>query len=460
MGTYFYFDEAFDPDEYIILLYDQARNLYVRQSFDIRHDPVLGTVLRFDALRFDASFLTLLFQCPHTHEYVEFNYRITGPITFGAPVFLNQPTPLLPGGDPRDGLRVSHAAFSNIETVIGYVFTGRFAGVGLRRRDDSESTFLHIRDNYGGLTELTAGQATAHFPGRDAFVGRATFGPLLNLDSLITLSFRDLYYVYPYPPVDISLRHLSGRNQDEPHTLYLEPFRLNLEAIAQQGHLLVMVMHGTDDRGNRLPTLVEASLEIDVGRGNTLTIPAEQVNIAPNGTDVVFNLRPHIQELFNVHIDRYTLILHAVEFSVPEVSVTLDLSHAVNQPGFRRENAVQNIESAFRSRLAYMSGELGFRSIVGFAPELLHDTEVMEPFAPRTLSERPMYGVTVTAGDFIDNYTFVAVVESEWGLGQGRGLQFMRTVHHVVAVSHEGVWSIVYDERIKRGTEAETEYDG
>ncbi|MCL2499751.1 MAG: hypothetical protein FWE90_05380 [Defluviitaleaceae bacterium] len=449
MGTYLYFEETFDPDDFIILLYDQARNLYVRQSFDINHDPVLGTVLRFDPLRFDVAFLTLHIQYFDTRDYVEFNYRIIGPITFGSPVFITQPVSLLPGGDPNDGLRISHAEFSNIDSVIHYSFTGQFAGVGLRQRDGSNNTFLHIRDNFGGPAVFTGGQSTAHFPSRDAFVGRATFGPVFNLDSLVNLSFRDLYYVYPYPPVDIPLRHLSGRDQSKPHTLYLEPFRLNLEAIAQQGHLLVMVMHGTDDRGYRLPTLVEASLEIDLGRGNTLTIPAEQVNVAPIGTDIVFNLRPHVETLQNVHIDRYTLILHAVEFSVPEVSVTLDLAYAVNQPGLRRETAVHNIESAFMSRLSYMSGAIAFRSIVGFAPGVLNDEEAMAPFTPRTLSERPMYGVTVVAGDFIDNYTFMAVVESEWAVGQGRDLQFLRTVHHVIAASRGGVWSIVSDERIK-----------
>jgi hypothetical protein len=454
MGTYFYFNEAFDPDDYIILMYDQDRNLYVRRSFDINHDPLLGTILCFDPLRFDLSFLTLHIQDPRTGDYVEFNYRITGPITFGAPVFLTQPVSLLPGGDPRDGLRISHAEFSNIESVIHYSFTGRFAGVGLRQRNGSQNTFLNVRDNFGGLRRLTEGQARLDFPDHDAFIGRATFGPLLSLGSLITLNFRDLYFVYPYPPVDVPLRHLGGRNQDQPHTLYLDPYRLNLEAIAQQGHLLVLVMHGTDERGNRLPTLVEASLEIDIGRGQSITIPAEQVNVAPIGTDVVFNLREHSAALNNVHIDRYTLILHAVEFSVPEVSLTIDLASAVNQPALRREIAVHNIESAFLSRLAYMSGELGFHSIVGFAPELLRDEAVMAPFAPRALNERPMYGVTVTAGDFIDNYTFLAVVESEWALGRGREMEVVRTQHQVTAISREGIWLVTQD-KLMMGEERE-----
>jgi hypothetical protein len=405
-------------------------------------------VLRFDPLRFDLSFLTLYIQNPRTREYVEFNYRIIGPISFGAPVYINQPMPLLPESDPNDGLRISHAVFSNIESVINYSFTGRFSGVGLRQRGDSENTFLHLRDNFGGPTVITGGQSAAHFPDRDAFVGRATFGPLLSPDGPVNLSFRDLYYVYPYPPVDVHLRHLSGRNQDEPHTLYMGPFRLNLEAIAQQGHLLVMVMHGTDDRGFRLPTFLEASLEIDIGRGQTLTIPAEQVNVAPNGTDVVFNLREHIDAIRHVNIDYYTLVLHSVEFFVPEVSVTLDLAYAVHQPPLRREIAVSNIESAFVSRLSYMSGEIGLHSIVGFSPELLRDEGVMAFFAPRRPNERPMYGAVVTAGDFIDNYTFLAVVESEWATGHGRSMQFVRSVHHVIAVSHDGVWSIVSDERV------------
>jgi hypothetical protein len=454
-GTYFYFNEPFNPDDYIILLYDRHRNLYVRQSFDLKHDPIMGTILRFDPLRQDVSFLTLFIQDPKTHTFVEFNYRVIGPVTFGSPAFVTQPVSLTPGGDPRNGLRVSHAQFNNVESIIYYSFTGDFAGVGLRQRHRgrSETTFIHMRDNFGGLTVLTEPQAAAVFPHLDAFVGRATFGPLMSLNSRVHLNFRDLYYVYPYPPVDIPLRQLSGRDQDYPHTLYLGPYRLNLEAIDQQGHLLVLVIHGTDDSGHRLPTLVEASLDIDVGRGNSIQIPAEQVNVAPIGTDIVFNLRNHLTDLQNVHIDRYTLVLHAVEFSVPEVEISIDLSYAVHQPSTRRETAIANIESAFLSRLSYMSGTIGLHSIVGFSPLLLQDETVMGFFEPRHLRQQPLYGVTVVAGDFIDNYTFLAVVESEWAAGRGNEMEFVRTLHHVIAVSHENIWSVVSDERIERTPE-------
>jgi uncharacterized membrane protein (DUF485 family) len=447
LGTYFYFMEDFNPDDYAILLYDQERRLYVRQSFDLRHNPALGTVLRFDPLHFDTSFLTLYIQDLRTREYVEFNYRIIGPITFGAPIFINQPMALLPGGDPRNGLRISHAEFSNIESAIYYSFTGRFSGVGLRQRDQSENTSVFLRDNIGGIAVLTEPHATSIFPDRDAFIGRATFGPLVSMGCQVSLSFRDLYYVYPYPPVDIPLRHLSGRDQDDPHVIHLDPFFLNLEAIAQQGHLLILVLHGADNTGYRLPTVVTASLEIDIGRGQTITIPAEQVNVSPIGTDVVFNLIHHIGTLRNVHIDRYTLILHSVEFSVPEVSVTIDLAQAVQQPSNRRRTAVMAIEAAFNSRLSYMSGEIGLHSIVGFDWDLLH-SEAMADFAPRSLNERPMYGATVVAGDFYDNYTFLAVVESEWAVGSGRDLQFIRTRHQVIARSHEGIWAVVNDKRM------------
>jgi len=447
-GTYVYFNELFDPEDFAIVLYDQKRRLYVRQQFDLRHDPVLGTILRFDPIYPDALFLTLHVQSNETREYGEFNFRLVGGLTFGAPLFYTHPISLMPGSNPQGGLRISQVEFSNIETVIHYSFSGSFAGVGLRQRDASDQTFIHMRDNFTGLKVLTDPQAIALFPCRDAFVGRATFGPLMSLHSQVDIVFRDLYFVYLNPIVDIPLRHLSGRNQDEPHTMYMGAFRLNLEAVAMQQHLLVLVLHGVNEAGQRMPTYVTPSLHVDIGRGETVVIPAQQVNVSPLGTDVVFNLWPDWGLISGVHIDHYTLVLETAEFGVPEVSITLDLSQAVHHPGSRRETAILAVESAFASRLSYMSGEIGLGSVIGFAPELLHDEEVMAPFAPRTVHERPMYGATVVVGDFIDNYTFLAVVESEWAMGSGGDMQFLRTSHQVIARSHDGIWSIVSDERI------------
>jgi hypothetical protein len=458
-GTYFYFDESFDPDQYAILLYDQARRLLVRQQFDIQHDPSLGTVLRFDPILFDTSFLTLFIQDMATGEHGSFFYRIVGPITFGAPAFVNTPVPLLPGGDIFSGLRISHAIFTNTESSIFYSYSGNIQGIGLRQRERPSSTFMHMWDNFSGLTILTEGQAAAVFPEHDAMIGRATFGPLLSLDAEITLNFRDLYYVYPYPRVDVALRDLYRRDQDDPHVIHAGPFRINLEAMDRQGQLMVFVLHGTDETGKRLRTYLDASLYIDIGRGQTVAIPAEQVNVANIGTDIVFNLMPYIPVLHGVHIDRYSLVLHTAEFAVPEINVTLDLTRTLHQPSARRTAAVLAIESAFMSRLAYMSGEMGLGFVVGFSPELLHDEEVMAHYAPRRLNERPLYGATVVAGDFIDNYTFLAVVESTWALGRGDDLEYHRMTHHVVARSQNEIWSIVSDERQTEGAEPRPEHE-
>ncbi|MCL2187533.1 MAG: hypothetical protein FWC16_10520 [Defluviitaleaceae bacterium] len=447
LATYVYFDEVFDPEDYIILLYDQRRRLFVRQQFDLQPDPLLGTILRFDPIIPGVRFLTLHIQNKQTREYGAFNFRLMGQMTFGAPVFLNHPLALVEGGDPNSGIRISNAAFSNIDSSIYFSFGGEFEGVGLRKRGESNDTMVLLRDNFGGATVFTEQYAIAFFEDSDAWVGRATFGPLLSLHSYVDIVFRDLYYVYEYPPVDIPLRHLSGRNQDYPHSMYIGPFILNLEAMAQQGHLLVLVLHGTDTNGQRLPTHVEASLHIDLGRGEYILLPTQQVNVSPRGTDVVFDLMPYIAQLRDVHIDRYTLVLRTAEFGVPEVSVSLNLANAAQQPGTRRENVILSIESAFMSRLAYMSNEIALHSIIGFAPELLHDAEVMRPFAQRNVNERPMYNVTLVAGDFIDNYTFLAVVESEWAKDLGTDTQFLRTMHRVIARSSEGIWSIVSDTR-------------
>ena len=446
-GSYFYFNEVFNPEEYAIILFDQARHLYVRQGFDLNPDPVLGTILRFDAIQPSTSFLTLFVQDLETLDYAQFYYRFVGPRTMGAPVYLNRPITLLPQSEASDGLQINHAVFSNVDSVFYYSFAGDVNSVGLRHRGDVYSTFLRLRDNFTSLKVLTEMQAAAEFPCSGAMIGRATFGPLMSLDSSISLTLRDLYYVFPEPYVDIPMRFLAGRDQSNPHTIETGPFRLHLEAIGQQSYFFIVVLHGTNEAGTRLPARVEASLRIDIGRGEYVVIPAYMVNVSTEGSDVVFNLRPYVGQIRNVHIDHYTLILHTAEFAVPEVTVSIDLARYTSHlPGTRRSNAVLAIESAFNARLAYMSGEIARHSITGFSPELLADEAVMAAFAPRTLTRRPMYNTTVVAGDFIDNYTFLAIVESEWVNGEGRDTEFIRTVHRVVAHSFEGRWSVSSDE--------------
>jgi len=443
-GTFFYFDEHFDTEQYVFLLYDQFRTLFTRSDFDIQAEAGSGTVLKFAPLHNRVVFLTLRIQCVSTHSVANFYFRFENAPVLASPIYITHPVPVIEGEDSDlAGFTIRHAVFDNASSQIHYSFSHDPHATGIRKRTDRDGPFVALHDGISAMTVFTNENAFVDFSDISDFdivMGTATFGSVFSLNGRVEVILSDLAYFYPYPNIDIAPRDLFGRDQRFPHTVDTGPFRLNLEGMAQQGSNVVLVLHGTDENGVRTQTVPTVSLRIDVGT-NVIDIPGNARYLAM-GTDVVFNLSPYLAQIRDVNIDNYALVFHSVEYAVPQIAVPVQLSQDFNLPRMRRVAAEVSVYEAFRGLLGYMSGEMDRDGIVGLAP-MLDNQQLFDIFAPRhVLQERPMYGVQMVTGDLISNYDYFAIVQVQWVGGEGVHMDYFNETFRVTARSRDAIWGI------------------
>ncbi|MCL2217268.1 MAG: hypothetical protein FWB91_09665 [Defluviitaleaceae bacterium] len=441
-GTFFFFDELFDPDDYIILLYNQARYLYPITTFNIRPAPGGGTVLQFGSLKRNTLFLTLHIQCRATYEYVRFEYRFLSPPTHSPPLYLTRGVYAL-GDDGFPGLKVRHAIFDNTSSQIHYSFTHDPRKPGLRMNPGFGDTFVTLNDIFSTINSLTNGLSAVYYEDFNITIGSATFGTLLTIDGPMNVNFNDLTFFYPSPRFDVTPQMLYGNDQSRPFSIQTGMFTLNLEAMQQQGRHLVLTLHGLDENGRRRETIPQMTVRINAN-GRNFDLPGE-ARPSPRGTDVLFDLLPYSMYIREAHISQYSLLIHSVEYSIPQISVPLQMSPVFNNlPNARRFMAETAVTEAFLSLLAYKSGDITADGIIGFSDELRNDPQRMNIFSPVNSSRySSMYGATVVTGDLISNYDYISVVEVQWVAGEGRSIEYFHATFQVTSRSRDGIWAVV-----------------
>ncbi|MCL1877504.1 MAG: hypothetical protein FWF80_01460, partial [Defluviitaleaceae bacterium] len=434
-GTYFYFDEHFNPDDYYILLYNQARNLYARASFDVIAAQDDGTVLGFGPLSGNSLFLTLHIQCRRTHEYVQFNYRLTAPPIHEAPSFVNHPVQAMGEG----GVVVRHAAFDSASSTIHFSYSPNLDG-GLRLNlPDEPFVQLFERFTVTSIHAMTNENAVVYFDEFGLLMGSATFGPILNLESDVEVHFSGLSYFVPDPVVKIAPSQLFGNDQWDPIPVQVGTFTLNFEGMIQRGNRAYMTMHGVSEDGRRVPTDFEISLNVRMPDGNTISMPG-QTNVYVRGTDVIFNLQPYIALLRDIHISEYYFVINSLEFEMPSVAFPVNVTRFNNMPRQRRFEADIAITEAFNSLLAYKSGEISRDSLVGLSDGA--SASLTPIFAPARFEGRAMYAVNIATSDLDGTYDYLAVVEVIWTAGEGANLQYFHESFQIVARSTDLIWQI------------------
>lgn len=446
-GTFFYFEESFNPDDFYILLYNQARNLYARTSFDITAAPEGGTILKFAPLSRNALFVTLHIQCRNSNEYARFNYRFTAPPIHDVPVFINRPVVVL-GGDETEGLVVRHAVFDSGSSKIHFSYAPNLQTHGLRlnpRTDDTPG--ISLRDMFSVMHPMTNEDAVVYFDEFGITIGAATFGPIFSLESNVEITFHDLTYFYPNPVVEVTPEELFGNNQWFPLPVEAGTFTINLEGMAQQGSNVVLTLHGLDENNRRVATDMDITLRVTLDDGGIIDMPGDVRVSAPDtrriGTDVIFSLRSHTAALRDVHVSQYELVIDWVAFDVPAVTATIRVSPFYNMQSMRRYSAELAVREAFVGLLSHKAGEISADGIIGLSPEMHRSDALFEIFAPTEFEGRAMYGATVSAGDMVSNYDYIAVVEVSWAAGEGADLMYFRETFKVTARSENAIWKIV-----------------
>ena len=439
-GTLFFFEENWNPDDFYILLYNQARFLYARTTFGI--SPAGGTILMFERLQHNTLFLTLRIQCKTTHESLFFDYRFLEPPALAAAVYVATPLAITPDQNPANaGVTIRHARFDNATSQLHFVFDANFEGAGLRVRSADSLPQVTMRDTFGVLTPYTVEPAVRHFDDFGIILGTSFFSPTFSLDGTAHVTFHDMIFRYVDPHIYIHPRDLFDRDQLNPHSISLGPYTLNLEAMAQQHNLVVLVLHALDENNRRLQVNPSASLVIDAGLGRQFRVQGT-ANMSRFGTDIVFNLGPYLDEIRDIPISRYTLSFDYVDLYLPSLTVPLELSTMFGMPSFRRDAAEAAVIESLLGLLAYKSGETTRAGIIGLSDELRTSQELFGMFTTDRLLERPMYGVSLVTGDMLTNYDYVAIVQVQWVQGEGRQMDIFQETFEVVARSRDGIWSL------------------
>jgi hypothetical protein len=441
-GTFFYFEENFNPDDYKFLLFNQARNLYSRTSFNIISEPESdGTVLQFGALSPNTLFLTLHIQCKKTDETARFYYRFLTPPSHETPVFFTQPMPVM-GDSP---LIISHATFDNASSTIHFNYRPTAQSEGFRLSNLVDVPKVAIYELHTAVTPFTNGDSYVRFDDLNMLAGVATFGPVLSLESHINVAFYGLTYFKANPVAEVTPEQLFGNYNYQLQASNAFPvqtgaFTLMLEGMAQRESLITLTLHGLDENRRRRATNIGATLRVEINDDEFVDMPGI-VSIHPEGrgTDVKFEMFPHGHLLGNAHISQYSLLIDWVEYDVPSANVELNVRKFFNQPSFRRYAAETAVTEAFLSLLALKSGEITSDGLIGISRELNNSLDL---FAPTEFEGRAMYAASVTTGELVSNYDYAAIVEVVWAAEENTSLKHFRETFRVTARSSDNIWTI------------------
>lgn len=439
-ATCFYFNESFNPDEYEIMLYDQNNKLFHRYQHDYPYDPVKNTILKFDGLSNNTIFITLSLKNIETEESVSYYYRFQKALTFAAPVYMNETIPLTEN-DGGLNLSIEKAVFSNTGTEIFYSMHWELGTGEIRFGGAGNKPVIEVREGIDVLTSYTKQPAEFRFETSNTILGQFTFAPVKSLNARVEVVFKDLYYFYKIPPIDINIRKLFERGEDNTQTLYAGGRRLVLEGMDTQGDYVVLTLHGETLSGERLETRVEAELRVDTEDGE-IVIPGECFSVT-EGSDLLFDISKERTRLHGLPISRYKLDISTVQYSVPKISIPLDLK--TYQSNAQPTSPAASVEDAFLTRLAYKSQTVIHEKITGFSEALLGNRALMRHYTPVTAAEPPRYAVKVINGFFTEPETYLAVVEEEWYVGSGDELTGFRRTHQITAEKQNNHWIIVDD---------------
>ncbi|MCL2197988.1 MAG: hypothetical protein FWB80_03600 [Defluviitaleaceae bacterium] len=441
-GTFIYFDELFDPDDFYILLYNQARHLYARTTFGLSGSTDTGTVLRFGPLTFNTLFLTLHMQCRRSGEFALFSYRFLSPPVHEGPVFINRPVNVAGDSERPSGINIRSAVFDSSSSTVHFSYApyAQAEGFSLRKRDDA--ALLSLTDLSGLVSPMTNQNAVVYFDEFGIMLGMSVFGPVFSLESTVGVIFNGLAYFYPNPESEVTPSQLFGNNQDNPFSVETGNFILNLEGMAQDGPYVVLTMHGLNEARRRIPTDVDMVLRIDVGGGNYIEVPGI-TGVMHRGTDVRFNIQPYLNRIRDAHISQYSLVINRIDYDVPSMRVPIRVSRFYNMKHTRRTNTETAITEALNSLLAYKSGQTSRAGILGVSEDVINSPMIGGLFAPADFVGRPMFTSSVSTGELVSNYDYLAVAEVQWTAGEGADFQYFRETFKVIARSRDGIWTIV-----------------
>ncbi|MCL1862006.1 MAG: hypothetical protein FWF78_00380 [Defluviitaleaceae bacterium] len=440
-GTFVYFDEFFDPDDFYILMYNQARHLYARTTFGMSGSVDTGTVLRFGPLTFNTLFLTLHIQCKSSGEFALFSYRFLSPPVHDAPVFINRSINVAGRSERPSGINIGSAVFDSTSSAVHFNYTHGSAEEGFSLLVQDDVAVMSLNDLGGSIIPMTNENAIVYFEDFGIALGTSVFGPLFSLESNVGVIFNGLTYFYPNPTVGVMPEQLFGNDQNNPFLVETGEFTLNLEGMVQDGQYVILTFHGLNEANRRIATDADIALRIALDDGH-IDIQG-RTRVSPRGSDVIFDLQPYINRIRDVHISQYSLVINRIKYDVPSTRIPVRVSRFYNMKNTRRHMAETAVVEALNSLMSYKSGETSRAGVFGVSQDIIN-SPIGEMFAPADVNGvRPMFAASVSTGALVSNYDYLAIAEVQWTLGESSDLRYFRETFKVTARSRDGIWSIV-----------------
>jgi hypothetical protein len=338
-ATVIYFDTLLFIENYEIILECDGKREY---SMDAGFHPTADalnpnrTVLRFEPFDKDVGGFILTVKDKETESVARFSFYVNGRIIsrskqMAEPVSFRS-------NYPGVFITVDSASFSATGSIINFTLradremgrivfgTGRNCPPHVTLRDTSLIAPLkeYPLIEYDAQTNSTE--------------GRAYFAPLRSLDRVMTVSFNDLalrYDVNQRVPMTALWNVRGGLNT---YKIATGLYDVYLEAAARQGQYLVVVAHAenpnilapggedplTDDF-KRIEVHLDIQIEVDLPNGEKLLLDGF-VRTRQAGTDIRFNLTDYQEELQNLEIERYTILVHSASYRIGNVSAEIDMS--------------------------------------------------------------------------------------------------------------------------------------
>ncbi len=463
MANVFYISKKINLDNYNVSLVDDKGNLYGIDLTFVKNEnlPQYGsteTVLRFEPLKEGVEKFTLFIHEPQTNNSAIFNLDLEHKLTQSTPYRIAV-SPVAKDSSLSVWAELDRAIFSSQGSIVNYRLSWSDDNntISLGSKNDRSFDNIVMQEGAKSVTPTKARANEYTFGDKNSILGRMDFEPIRSLDSVVTISFKNLYEKINYP-AEIPIGDLFFASEESPLEFNVGSKKVVFERLGKVGENYVLVLHAEDEMvyavsnpekslDNRTEVILDAQLVAETISGMEVVLDGNN-KASQIGTDILFNAKNASVFMEGIPRANYKLRISNIYFKLHEVNVDLDLSKEQMTQSRDNERFEKFITDAYRSIILYKYGKGPKENISGFSPTLLEDSSFMSSYESGSYSGNDGEGsvqiITLSKGIEYN----LAVVQEMWKEPGGLNKITYRT-HKIVITNNQWGWEIASDEIIK-----------
>lgn len=441
----FYLDNYFDPEKYTFTLIgsdgkEYAPDMAFQKIFSERDSK---SVVRFEPIDESEDVLTLTVTENATLESVSFTIQFQNPVSLSGARVLSGPVEL--SDDGSYFCRLDYGIFSSSGSEIHIS-----AGTGNRNESlvFGDNGGIALYESVRPVLKSFERPMTYSYSGGMISV-RMDFAALRTLGGKLDLQINGLNLSRQIGEVIPATDIYHGIAEPSSKTYSFGSRGVVIQGMMLQGSKMVLVayaidktlpLNNDDKYANRIQIYLDADLTVQFADGDIRTFHGDSKSIV-KGCDTVFDLSEYKDELGRIQVSSYSVTLNAVNFPLPKVSYTIDLSKTSDKFNSEYQLLSDSLKDAFTSRLRYKCALIGEDEIIGFDSGVLQNVELKKMYTPAE-SESAMSVQILTMS--VEGDTAYAVV-CEYLAGTAGNAAWYKN-HKIKAVRSEDKWIITEDE--------------